>query len=574
MIKKNFEVFRNIFNKEEIKYLIIIYFSILIITILDIFSFALIIPVFNFIFFNKIPSVLNFINLNDLNNNFDIWFKIYILLALLVIFSLKNLIIIGFNFFYLNIYKKINIRIEKELFFLFINQDYSFFLKKNSDNFLQKIIHDCKHVCSGLQNLTIVFIEIIFLFGLSVLLIFSNFKIFIFSFSIFILTLFFYVKIFKKRIKRWGVENRNANSKSSQMVQEGINGLKDIIIYNLKEKFEKNYNSCVVASNHASTRLFFLNNIQKYWMETFGFISIIIALIYFIFGNFDINKLVPVFGLFTVAMFRLLSSINRIVVNLQSFKFVYPSFEALSDTIQYLKKANNIKLNEIYSLNESIELKNVSFEYSNDTSKILNNISLKIHKGDLICIIGNNGTGKTTFLNLISGLLVPKSGSIIIDNKYNILNNTHNWVKNLSYVQQNIFLLNSSIKNNITLTDDDKINYDRYNYLIKILDLKNYFKGLINFLDTEVGFNGINLSGGQKQMISLARALYKDSELIIFDEPTSSFDENKSRLFKNIILSLKRKKTIIVVTHEKKLLNEDFDKIFEIQSGNLVLIKY
>jgi ABC-type bacteriocin/lantibiotic exporter with double-glycine peptidase domain len=160
-----------------------------------------------------------------------------------------------------------------------------------------------------------------------------------------------------------------------------------------------------------------------------------------------------------------------------------------------------------------------------------------------------------------------------VDNKCNILNNRDSWIKNLSYVQQNIFLLDTSIKNNITLTNSNEIDFNKYNNLVKTLDLNNYFKELSHKLDTKVGFNGTNLSGGQKQMISLARSLYKDSELIIFDEPTSALDEVKSQLFKNVILSLKGKKTIIVVTHEKNLLEKCFDKIFEINSGNLELQK-
>jgi ABC-type bacteriocin/lantibiotic exporter with double-glycine peptidase domain len=342
----------------------------------------------------------------------------------------------------------------------------------------------------------------------------------------------------------------------------------------LKNNFEKKYNISVDTYNHTSTRLIFLSNIQRYWLEIVGFFVITLAMIYFIIGNYNINNLVPIFGLYTLAVFRFVSSINRIVYNFQTLKFNYSAYETLLKTITYLKKANSIKLKEIFFFTTSIEFKNVNFGYGNETNKTLNDINLKIYKGESICIFGKNGTGKTTFLNLISGLLNPKSGSSIVDNQYTILNNRDNWVKNLSYVQQNIFLLDTSIKNNITITNDnDKINYNRYDNLVKILDLDNYFKELPHKLDTKVGLNGTNLSGGQKQMISLARALYKDSELIIFDEPTSALDEAKSQLFRNIIFSMKGKKTIIVVTHDKNLLEKCFDKIFEISSGNFELQK-
>jgi ATP-binding cassette subfamily B protein len=575
IISNNFiENIKYIYNKNEIRNIFVILLVILIITVLDIFSFALIVPVFNFIFLDKIPNISILNNLDNNNLNLSSFYKIFILLVFLIVFFLKNLIVIGFTFFYLNIFKKINSRISKDLFYLFINQDYNYFLKKNSEDFLQKLVHDCNNTNSSLQSFILLSTEIIFLFGLSILLMFTNFKIFIIIFISFFIVFFLYFEIFSKRFKKWGIDNRESASNSQQTILDGINGLKDIIVYDLKNNFEKKYNISVDTYNHTSTRLIFLSNIQRYWLEIVGFFVITFAMIYFIIGNYNINNLVPIFGLYTLAVFRFVSSINRIVYNFQTLKFNYSAYETLLKTITYLKKANSIKLKEIFFFTTSIEFKNVNFGYGNETNKTLNDINLKIYKGESICIFGKNGTGKTTFLNLISGLLNPKSGSIIVDNQYNILNNRDNWVKNLSYVQQNIFLLDTSIKNNITITNDnDKINYNRYDNLVKILDLDNYFKELPHKLDTKVGLNGTNLSGGQKQMISLARALYKDSQLIIFDEPTSALDEAKSQLFRNIIFSMKGKKTIIVVTHDKNLSEKCFDKIFEISSGNLELQK-
>jgi len=203
-----FENIKNIYNKKEIRYIFIIFLVILIITILDIFSFALIVPVFNFIFLDKIPNMLIVNNLENNNLNLGSFYKIFILLVFLIVFFLKNLIVIGFTFLYLNIFKKINSRISKDLFYLFINQDYNFFLKKNSDNFLQKLMHDCNSTNSSLQSFTLLATEIIFLFGLSILLMFTNFKIFIIIFISFFIFFFLYFEIFSKRFKKWGIDNR------------------------------------------------------------------------------------------------------------------------------------------------------------------------------------------------------------------------------------------------------------------------------------------------------------------------------------------------------------------------------
>lgn len=571
--KEFFDSIIYIYNKNEIINIFIIFLLILIISLLDIFSFTLIIPVFNFVFFDKIPNLFGVVNLENYKLDLSNLSKVVILLVFLIIFFLKNVIVIAFNLFYLNIYKKINLRVTKDLFSLFINQEYDFFIKKNSENALQKLIDDTNNTNSFLQSFTLISTELLFLIGLSILLVFSNFKIAIFIFITFLITFLIYLKIFNKRIKKWGKNYRDSVSVSQKIVLEGVTGLKDIIVYDLIKNFEKKYNVVAEQNIHTSNRFVFLNNIQKYWLEIIGFFALTLAMIYFMLFNYDVNSLIPIFGLYTVAIFRFISSLNRIVVHLNSLKFSYPSFQGLLDTIRYLKKANIVKSKENFFLTKSIELKNVNFSYGDENYKILNDINLKIYKGELICIFGKNGSGKTTLLNLISGLLNPKSGSIIVDNKYNILSNRDSWIKNLSYVQQNIFLLDTSIKNNITLIDNGEINYNRYDNLVKVLDLKNYFNELPYKLDTKVGVDGTHLSGGQKQMISLARCLYKDSELIIFDEPTSALDDVKSSLFRNLLISMKKKKTIIVVTHEKNLFEGCFDKTFEITSGILKIKK-
>lgn len=173
----------------------------------------------------------------------------------------------------------------------------------------------------------------------------------------------------------------------------------------------------------------------------------------------------------------------------------------------------------------------------------------------------------------MTGLVQPSDGQILIDGSIDITKIKKSWIKNLSYVQQNIFLLNDSIKNNIMFGDNKKIDIEKYNKILHLLNLDEIFKNFPNKLDTIVNIDETNLSGGQKQLLSIARALYKDSDIIIFDEANSALDINYLNILKDLLIKLKKHKTIILVTHEILLLQDSFDKIFNINSGNLILEK-
>jgi ABC-type bacteriocin/lantibiotic exporter with double-glycine peptidase domain len=257
----------------------------------------------------------------------------------------------------------------------------------------------------------------------------------------------------------------------------------------------------------------------------------------------------------------------------QNLRFYYPSFDAILNECEKFSNSNLINEYKENIFNKSINIQNVSFYYSNSTNKILANINLNIQKGEAICFTGKNGSGKTTLLNLISGFFKPTEGKILIDDFTELFSSNKSWMKNLSYVQQNIFLLNDTIKKNIILVEEKEIDLIKFNKVSEVLKLDKYFDNLPEKLQTKVGMDGIFLSGGQKQMISLARALYKDADIMLFDEPSSALDVNTKFDIKKIILNLKRKKTLIMVSHDIDYFSDCFDKIIEINDSKLKIIK-
>ena len=228
--------------------------------------------------------------------------------------------------------------------------------------------------------------------------------------------------------------------------------------------------------------------------------------------------------------------------------------------------ADKIKKTEYINFNKSIELKNIFYKYPGKDEYIFEDASIKINKGDKILIKGKTGSGKSTLIDLVLGFQKPLSGKIIVDDK-EISLSEKNWFENISYVPQSIYMFDESIKHNITLNDNtERFNNDLFDQSLESADLLNFVNSLPDKENTLVGETGLNISGGQKQRIGLARALYKNSSIIILDESTNALDDQTES---NILDSLKSKKdkTIIFISHKNYDFN--FDKQFYLRDKKI-----
>lgn len=558
-------------NKKEKTYIFFVSFINIIGVLVEMISFALIIPVFNIIFFEKYPSYIpdSYINYYTFNNSF----KILILIFFIIIFFLKNIFLIYIHFLTIKFYNFLNQRISNDLFKLYLIRNYSFFVSEKSDFFIRKLINDTagtKIFLNCMQNLIV---DILLVVALVLLLSFANFKLFLFFTIIFLFVILFYFKIIKKKIKNWSYLYQENLGKLQTTIIEFSRGIKDIIIYDLGFLFFKKYSLFNLKSVNSFFKIDFINNVQRFWMEIVAVVAVFFPLILFLLFDKSLDNLISVFALLTAVLFKIIPTFNRIIGAFQQQRFYKPSFDLVFNEF-FEKKNESIDIIANYNFKNVIEFKNVFFSYSsNNQLPILKNINLKIYKGESVAILGSNGSGKSTFLNLLTGLVQPSDGQILIDGSIDITKIKKSWIKNLSYVQQNIFLLNDSIKNNIMFGDNKKIDIEKYNKILHLLNLDEIFKNFPNKLDTIVNIDETNLSGGQKQLLSIARALYKDSDIIIFDEANSALDINYLNILKDLLIKLKKHKTIILVTHEILLLQDSFDKIFNINSGNLILEK-
>jgi ATP-binding cassette subfamily C protein len=278
-------------------------------------------------------------------------------------------------------------------------------------------------------------------------------------------------------------------------------------------------------------------------------------------------------AIYSINIAKAVPSLMRIISHLQYADFASGSVSSISRELNFLAKQEKraelkIKLPKVI-FEKNIEFKNIYFSYQNSRKKSLKNVSFKILKNEHIALIGKSGSGKSTIIDLSTGLLQQQSGTILIDNK-NLKNmDINSWHKKIGYVPQTIPILDDTIANNIIFFSqrDDKKIYS----VLKLARLNSLIKTLPKKIDTILGENGDRLSVGQKQRIGIARALYNNPEILILDEPTSSLDdENENNIIKEIT-SLKNK-TIILVTHKKNILKY-FSKVISIKNGTLEKIK-
>jgi ATP-binding cassette subfamily B protein len=272
---------------------------------------------------------------------------------------------------------------------------------------------------------------------------------------------------------------------------------------------------------------------------------------------------------YAICFFRILPSVNRIVVNLNSLQYSQKSSELISNDFLFgdpIIKTNTPLININFS---SLNFLDVNFSYNHKSENLLHNVNFSINKGDFVGIMGKSGSGKSTLVLILLGFIKPKQGRVIINNKYDLYLDSLNWGKLVGYVPQDTYLINDSIKKNIAFgVRENEIDNYKILEIIDLLDLNETINKLEDGLDAYVGEGGSKLSGGEKQRISIARVLYRNPELIVFDEATNSLDFNTEKEIVEVIKKIKKSKTIIMISHNYNNF-KNCDMIFKIDNQTL-----
>ena len=542
---------------------------------LETLSIAMIIPVLIFLVdANAINNLIIFDErLSFLGEYTQSELLISSLIVILIIYFLKSIFMFFLAWRQNSFAFSLMEYVSRKIFTKYIYQSYPFHLRKNSSELIRNITFEVNQFTIGtvLSGLTLLS-ELFILVGIASLLFFAQpFQTLIVTLLILLISTIYYLLI-KSHILNWGKKRQFHERFRLQHIQQSLSGIKDLKVLG-KEKFFineftfHNFENSIVGRNQAT-----FQQLPRIGIEFIGVFCIVTILTFMFYKGDDFNSAITTIGLFAAAALRIMPSINRIISSLQNIRFASPSIDvihselALSDNEE--KEIENEESNQKLPLSD-IALNNVSFSHEDESKLILNNLSLRISKGEMIGIIGPSGSGKSTLVDIFLGLLNANSGEILMNNN-DVFKDKKSWQKSIGYVPQDIYLTDNTIKRNIAFgLDDREISDELINKAIRSAQLEEFINSLKNKENSEVGELGNKISGGQKQRIGIARALYNQPNILVFDEATSALDEHTEQDIMNSVKNLKGNITIIVVTHRLNTLNY-CDSVYEVENGKVI----
>jgi ABC-type multidrug transport system fused ATPase/permease subunit len=460
--------------------------------------------------------------------------------------------------------------IGKRLIEGYLHQPYAWFLSRNSAEIGKTILNEVAQVVgNGMKPFMELIAKSFVTLAIVTLLVIANPKIaMIVGFTLGGLYLFIYwlVKNFLRNSGKVRLKNNNLRY---LIVSEAFGAAKEVKVGGLEETYIKNFSVAakVFAQTQASVQV--LSELPRYILEAIAIGGVLVALLTMEeLGNF--YKVLPILSLYIFAGYRLMPALQQIYNSIAKISFVGASLDALIEDLKNLKPFTEHQRQGSLSFNKMIELRNVDYNYPNASRTALKNINLKISAQSTVGLVGATGSGKTTIVDIILGLLEPEKGTLEIDGKVIMKLNSRSWQRSIGYVPQNIYLSDNSIAANIAFGVEPKnINQG---LVEKAANIANIHKFVIDELpkkyETKIGERGVRLSGGQRQRIGIARALYHNPKVLILDEATSALDSQTEKAVMEAVAHLDKNITIIIIAHRLSTVKK-CDNIFYLEKGEL-----
>jgi len=487
-------------------------------------------------------------------------------LLLLIFFISKNIFFYFFYFYQSKFIAQISSRISSILYKYFLSASYKDYSQYNFAENSKNLTHDVSKSVQLISAVNIFIKELSLIFLIMSFIFFLNINFFLLIFPILLLTLLLFKILYSNRLKFYGNQNQEYTTKQLKRVFDSFSLFIEIKILNLLNFFFDKFRNETFVKDFSEQRSNIIINIPRLIIEVFIIFLLFLLVTFFEIKN--LNQEIFYYSFLLILILRLIPaiiSLNRVVFDIKfcnvSLKILIKKLIHCSNKVEYEKK-------NLLNFKKNINFKNVSFNYLNHIN-ILKKINFRINKNETTGIIGSTGSGKTTLILLLIGLLRPTSGKILVDN-INI-NQKYSLKNRISYAPQDTTLINDTVIRNITFKDELSSNeLKRLDNVIAISESKNFLNK--KFLNKTVKEKGINFSGGQRKRIGLTRSLFFDKDIYIFDEPTNSLDMSTAKKFIKNIKKFLLNKTIIIITHDKNIL-EYCDKVFILKNKKLYLKK-
>lgn len=519
---------------------------------------------------NQVLSFLfNFFNFNDVET-----FLFYSGVAVLVLLAFSNFFS-AFMYWAITYFSKmqghiISMRLLKH----YLSNNYLFFLERNSSDLGKNILSEIDRVVKGvvLQALQAISKAILTIVVLAFLIYINPVIAIMTILSIGGAYLFFYI-ITRSYLSRIGEKQSIALFNRFRTVDEAMMGIKDIKLKSLERNFIARFRQPSIDNARFSAQGLVIAILPRYLLETVAFGGIISIILILLSNDVLISEIIPVLSLYAVAGYRLLPAVQNIYSAQSMIKYNHPALMIIINDLKEIeieeKNELSNEVDQMIKFDKKITVSDIFFKYPKSKKNVIDGISLSILKNTSIGFAGSTGSGKTTLIDVILGLLDPKKGNIIVDDT--IVNNQNllSWQNKISYVPQTIFLIDESISSNIAFgIKREEIDHDRVVKAAQLANLDRFVEDLPEKYDTLVGENGVKLSGGQRQRIGIARALYNEPEVLVLDEATSALDGITENYVMEAIESLSNKLTLIIVAHRITTI-ENCDMIYFLEEGKI-----
>ena len=502
---------------------------------------------------------------------------LFLTILMAVVYLIKNAFIMFLIWLRINFIGKSKIRMGARMITCYMHKPYTFHLQRNTSEIIRNINGDVNGAFSVISAMFALVSDALIVISLTVYLFAVDFIMTIGVLIALAICSVVYFLIVRKKIRSFGQENRKVTAKMYKAIQQAMGGIKEVKIMGREKFFADVYKRCGAESVELSKRYNLISAVPGRLIETLCMFAILTIVAIKIVKGEDLREIVPNLSAFAIAAIRLMPRANSVNGHINSITFNKPSLEALYEDLTESDREEAERQKEIEEKkkqNRTVDIgeernifaKNITYTYPNKNEPVLRNVSVTVKAGESVGIVGLTGAGKTTLVDIILGLLKPQEGTVCYG-ALDIHEDYMEWQKHIGYIPQVIYLVDDTIRNNVALgVEEDKIDEDAIWRALENAQLADFVRSLEEGLDTVIGERGVRISGGERQRIGIARALYYDPEILFFDEATSSLDNATEKALMKSINALGAQKTMIIVAHRLTTLS-GCDRVYKVEKG-------